>query len=136
MKFNTLLPAIALSLGAMATVPTAATAATSQAQDMQAARAENNRETDALKTRITTVQARVAEGRRSGKVTRTRATQLSRRVSRLQASMNRLNRKQGFVSAGELASYNRTLGEVDVALDSYGVPRSYGNDGLVAPNAQ
>ncbi|WP_454281021.1 hypothetical protein [Sphingomonas sp. Marseille-Q8236] len=48
--------------------------------------------------------------------------------------MTRLNKQQGFVSAAELASYNRSLGEVDVALDGYGVPRGYGNDGLVAPS--
>ncbi|MDN4634357.1 hypothetical protein QCD71_22830 [Sphingomonas sp. PsM26] len=115
----------------MTTIPPAATA---QAQGVQTARAENSRKTDALKTRIVTVQARVAEGRRSGKVTRTRAARLTRQVSLLQESMTHLKRKQGFVSAAELASYNGTLGEVDVALDSYGVPRSYGNDGLVAPN--
>ncbi len=80
------------------------------------------------------MQARVVEGRRSGKVSRTRATRLNRQVAQVQTSMTRLNKQQGFVSAAELASYNRSLGEVDVALDGYGVPRGYGNDGLVAPS--
>lgn len=129
MKFNMLLPAIALSISAMIVTPTIAIA---KGGNVQAARAENARETNALKTRIETVRIRIAEGRHSGKVTRARAARLDRQVAKVQSSMTRLNRSQGFVSAAELASYNRTLGEVDVALDGYGVPRSYGNDGLVA----
>lgn len=129
MKFNIALSAILLSMGAMATVSTAAAA---QAHGVQAARAHNGHEADALKTRIATVQARIAEGRRSGKVSRVRASRLDRQVVQVRMGMTRLNREQGFVSAAELATYNRTLGRVDVALDSYGVPRGYGNDGLVA----
>jgi len=130
MKLRTLLPAIALLSASIASL----SAATAQTQDLRTARAKNASDTDALRTRITTVQARVVEGRRSGKVSRTRATRLNRQVAQVQTSMTRLNKQQGFVSAAELASYNRTLGEVDVALDGYGVPRGYGNDGLVAPS--
>jgi hypothetical protein len=128
MKFNTLLPAVALSICALTAVPTIASA---QGGNVQAARAENARETNALKTRIETVRARITEARHSGKVTGARAARLGRQVAKVQSSMTRLNRSQGFVSAAELASYNRTLGEVDVALDGYGVPRGTG-DGLVA----
>lgn len=132
MKLTYFLPAMALSIGALASVPTTVAA---QAQDMQAARADNVRDTDALRARISTVQARIDEGVSSRKVTRKQARQLARKVTGLQSGMLRLNRQQGFVSAAELASYTRTLGEVDVALDGYGVPRSYGNDGLIAPAA-
>lgn len=131
MKLNTLPFVIVLTISEVVSVPIAAAA---QVQDMHAARTENGRERDALRTRVKTVQARVAEGRRSDKVTRTQAGRLNRQLSQLKASMTKLNRKQGFVSAAELASYNRALGEMDVALDGYGVPRGYGKDGLMTTN--
>lgn len=127
MKLNTFLPAIALSVSALTIVSTAAVA---QAQDMRSAPAENARATDTLKARVPLAQDRIAEGRRSGKLTRPRAEHLKRQVSQLQTSMTRLNRTQGFVSAAELASYNRTFDAVDVELDRRGVARSYGNDAL------
>jgi len=133
MKFAIAFSALVLSAGAMAAIPTAAAA---QAHGAQAARARNGHEVDALTTRITTVQARIAEGRRSGKVSRVRASRLDRQVAQVRTSMTGLNRKQGFVSAAQQATYNRTLGGVDVALDGYGVPRGYGNDALVAPHGR
>lgn len=131
MKLTTILLAVTLSGGAMTT---GSIAAVPQAQDVKAARAENIRATDTLKARISTAQARIAQGQRSGKVTRTRAGRLNSQISQLQASMTSLNSKQGFVSAGELASYNRTLDAIDVELDRRGVDRSYGNDAL--PSAE
>jgi len=131
MKLHMLLPAIALSVSAMTIVPSSAVA---HARNTQAARAQNIRATDTLKARIPLAQDRIVAGRRSGKLTRTRAGQLNGQVSQLQASMTRLNRKQGFVSAAELASYNRTLGAIDAELDRRGVERSYGNDAL--PSAE
>ena len=131
MKLNVILPAIALSVGAMTIVSTAAVA---QGQDRLAARTENTRATNTLTARIPLAQARIAAGQHSGKVTRTRAEQLEGQVSQLQTSMTRLNRKQGFVSAAELASYIRTLDAIDTELDRRGVERSYGNDAL--PSAE
>lgn len=131
MKLNMILPAIALSVGAMTIGSTPSVA---QAQSRQVARAENTRATNALKARIPLAQDRIAAGQRSGKVTRARAGQLTGQVSQLQASMTRLNRQQGFVSAAELASYNRTLDAIDTELDRRGVERSYGNDAL--PSAE
>ena len=133
MKFNIALSAIILSTGTTAAITTTAAA---QVHGVQAAREHEGHEADALKTRIATVQARIAEGRRSGKVSRVRASRLDRQVAQVRSSMTSLNRKQGFVSAAELATYNRTLGGVDVALDGYGVPRGYGNDALVAPHGR
>lgn len=130
MKLTTTLSAIILSMAATATVSTAATA---QAHGVQAARAHSGHEADALKTRVATVQARIAEGRRGGKVSRVQASRLDRQVAQVRTNMTRMNSRQGFISAAELATYNRSLGGVDVALDGYGVPRGYGNDGLVAP---
>lgn len=131
MKLNIILPAIALSVSAIAIVSPPANA---QNQNREAARAENTRATDTLKARISLIQDRIAAGQRSGKVARTPAGQLNNQVSQVQASMTRLSRKQGFVSAAELASYNRTLDVIDTKLDRDGVERSYGNDAL--PSAE
>lgn len=132
MKLNIILSALVLATGTIAAVPATAIA---QTHSIQAAHARNGQAADALKARIATVQTRVAEGRRSGKVSRAQASRLERQVTQVRTSMTRLNRKQGFVSAAELATYNRTLGQVDVALDGHGVPRGYGSDGLMAPSS-
>lgn len=108
-------------------------AATTQALGVQAAGARSGHEEDASKTRVATVQARIAEGRRSGKVSRVQASRLDRQVAQVRMNMIRMNSKQDFVSAAELATYNRSLGRVDIALDGHGVPSGYDNDGLVAP---
>lgn len=131
MKLHTLLPTIALSISAMTI---ASSSAVAQTRNSQAARAQNTRATDKLEARIPLAQDRISAGRRSGKLTRARAGQLNGQISQLQASMTRLNRKQGFVSAAELASYNRTLEAIDAELDRRGVERSYGNDAL--PSAE
>ena len=131
MKFNIVLSALVLSTSTIAAVPATAAA---QAHTKQAAHARNGHEADALKARVATVETRVAEGRRSGKVSRAQASRLDRQVAQVRMSMTKVNRKQGFVSAAELATYNRTLGQVDVALDGHGVPRNYGSDGLMAPS--
>ncbi|RSU45463.1 hypothetical protein [Sphingomonas sp. S-NIH.Pt15_0812] len=129
MKLNMILPVIAISVGAM--TPTVAQA---QAQGSQAARAENTRATNTLKARVSLAQDRIAAGQRSGNVARTRAGKLNNEVSQVRENMTRLSRRQGFVSAAELASYNRTLDAIDTELDRRGVERSYGNDAL--PSAE
>jgi hypothetical protein len=46
--------------------------------------------------------------------------------------MERLRRRQGFVSAAELASYDRMVMAVDAELGAGASGRSYGNDALRA----
>ncbi|TCP77424.1 hypothetical protein C8J31_12420 [Rhizobium sp. PP-CC-2G-626] len=120
----------------LAVVTTSTFAAAAQQHGTQAQRASNDRATADLRTRIGTTEERITEARRGGAITSARAATLRRKVEQTQASMDQLSRQQGFVSAGELASYNRTLGEIDIELDRRGVAHSYGNDALVAPDSK
>lgn len=103
-----------------------------QQHGTQAERASNDSAAADLRARIGTTEKRITEAENGGKITPTRAAALRRQLAQTQASMIRLSRQQGFVSAAELASYNRTLGAIDIELDRRGVARSYGNDMLVA----
>ncbi|KQN16258.1 hypothetical protein QP178_05970 [Sphingomonas aurantiaca] len=103
----------------------------------QAQRAENMQAATALHTRIDATQARIENARRTHKIARARATALNRQIAQTRQSMTRLGKQQGFVSAAELASYNRTLGTIESELDQRGVARSYGKDMLpAAPNGR
>lgn len=114
---------------------TGASGVTAQQNGTQAQRSDNMRATQNLRARIGETTKRISEGKLSGTVPHARAAALQRQVAQTRASMGRLSRRQGFVSGGELASYNRTLGAINVELDRLGVARSYGNDMLVAPAA-
>jgi len=98
----------------------------------QIQRTENMQATTALHTRINETQARIENARITHKIARARATALQREIAQTRQSMTRLGKQQGFVSAAELASYNRTLGTIDTELDRRGVARSYGKDMLPA----
>ncbi len=103
----------------------------------QAQRAENMQAATALHTRIDATQARIENARRTHKIARARATALNGQIAQTRQSMTRLGKQQGFVSAAELASYNRTLGTIESELDQRGVARSYGKDMLpAAPNGR
>jgi len=103
----------------------------------QAQRAENMQAATALHTRIDATQARIENARRTHKIARARATALNLQIAQTRQSMTRLGKQQGFVSAAELASYNRTLGTIESELDQRGVARSYGKDMLpAAPNGR
>jgi len=128
-SFSRTLLAVTFGL-AVVTTPTVAVSA--QQHGTKAQRASNIHAPADLRARIGTTGERITEAQRGGAITSARAATLRRQVGQTQASMNSLSRQQGFVSAAELASYNRTLGAIDVELDRRGVARSYGNDGLVA----
>ena len=115
--------ALAASSPAMALAQHAGTAA--QRQD-------NGHATADLRARIGTTEARVAKAERSRKITPARATALRRQIVQVRRSMTSLAAQQGFVSAAELASYNRALGGIDTELDGRGVERGYGKDMLPA----
>lgn len=106
--------------------------AIAQSQGTQAQRSANLRATADLRARLGATEQRIAEGQRSGAITRARAAALRQQVAQTRASMTRLNRQQGFVSAAELASYNRTLGTIDGVLDRGGVARRNGHGMAVA----
>lgn len=90
------------------------------------------RATKALGARITATEARVRAAQATRKITRARATTLQRQIAQSRQSITKLGKQQGFVSAAELASYNRTLGTIDAELDGRGVTRGFGNDMLPA----
>ncbi len=107
-------------------------AAVAQQGGAQAQRAENMQATTALRSRIEATQVRIEKAQSTRKITRALATALNRQVMQTRQSMARLGKQQGFVSAAELASYNRTLGTIDTELDRRGVARTSGNDMLPA----
>jgi hypothetical protein len=114
----------ALALAGLA-VPAAASA---ERRGTQAQRADNSRRSADLLARMGQVDARIGEAERSRAIGRPRATDLRRQIARTRQDVTSLSRKQGFVSAAELASYNRTLGTIDVELDNRGVPRRIDRD--------
>ncbi|MDJ0276442.1 hypothetical protein QLH51_06475 [Sphingomonas sp. 2R-10] len=114
----------ALALAGMAAPATAAP----QQRGTQAQRADNARQSAALRARIGQVEARIAQAEQTRAIDRTQATLLRRDVARTRQDLTRLSRRQGFVSPAELASFNRTLGGIDVVLDNRGVARSLAGD--------
>lgn len=110
------------------------TAAIAQRNGSQVQRADNARQTADLRARFDQTNARIGKAEHSKAITRPRAATLRRQVAQSRQEMAKLSRRQGFVSAAELASYNRTLDVIDVELDRRGVERSYGNDML--PSAE
>ncbi len=106
--------------------------AVAQKGGTQAQQTENMRAIKALGARITATEARVRAAQATRKITHARAVALQRRIGQSRQSMTQLGKQQGFVSAAELASYNRTLGTIDAELDGRGVARSFGNDMLPA----
>lgn len=121
-------------LAALVVTATAQAPAWAQREGTSAQQADNARAAIDLRTRIAATDARITAAQRSGRITRARATALHRQVARTQTSMTRLSRHQSFVSAAEFASYERSLGTIDIELDRRGVERSYGND--VLPSAE
>lgn len=92
----------------------------------QSQRAENMRATTALAGRIASTEARIKEAQATRKIIPARATALQRQIAVYRQSMARFSKQQGFVSAAELASYNRALGTIDTELDRLGVAPSHG----------
>ena len=129
MKLSKGVMTISAALAVLTITPVAAIA---QSGGTQAQRSANLRTANDLRGRIATADVRITTAQRNRAITPARAATLRRQITQVQSDMARRVRQQGFVSAGELASYNRTLGEIDVALDHRGVERGYGNDALVA----
>ncbi len=77
---------------------------------------------------------RIVAHQRRGKVPPARAAEMRRELAKAQQEMARFKRQQGFVSAAQLASYDRMLVAVDDELGRRASERSYGNDAL--PSAE
>jgi hypothetical protein len=127
-SFFLLVPALAL-IGA--TMPAGAAA---QQPGTRAQQADNARQTADLRARLDLTDDRIAKGESRRAIPRARAAKLHGRIAQVRHGMTTRSRRQGLVSAAELASYHRTLGAIDVELDRRGVERNFGNDAL--PSAE
>jgi hypothetical protein len=108
---------VILSIAAATTLAAVTpSAATAQYQGTRSQRADNADERSDLRERMADMDARIGAAQASGAITRTRASELRRQVVKARQSFTRSTRGQGFVSAAESASYNRTLDAIDAQL--------------------
>lgn len=110
-----LLSAVAIVTLSVAAVPVAASAQSSY-QGTRADRADNADERADLNDRMDDLDERIGGAQANRDITRTRASALRRKLSMTRQSYRRVTRAQGFVSAAESATYNRTLDSIDAEL--------------------
>lgn len=70
-----------------------------------------------LDPRIRATETRIGTARKADQNSAAKATGLSSRVASIRADAARNVKAQGFLSAGESASYNRTLDGMEARLD-------------------
>lgn len=107
---------ILLIAAATTLVAVAPGAALAQYQGTRSQRADNAHERSDLSDRIADLDTRIGAAQASSAITRTRASELRRQLSKTRQSFTHSTRSQGFVSAAESASYNRTLDAIDTQL--------------------
>lgn len=98
----------------LACIASVAVPAVADAQRSQrSARRENRAQSQDIDDRMgrTIAAVTTAEGR--GAIDAGRADEIRNMIDRMRSDYSRNKQKQGFVSAGELASYNRSLDQVD-----------------------
>jgi hypothetical protein len=108
--------------------------AEAQQRGNQAQRGQNEQATADMRMRIDAAIERVRVTEQHGKISPARSAAVRRQLAQVQGQMERLRRRQGFVSAAELASYDRMLVAVDAELGAGASGHSYGNDAL--PSAE
>lgn len=69
-----------------------------------------------LTARIQAVDVKLTAARKAGRVSAAQATQMRKKLDWVRVDSARYVRKQGFLSAGESASYNRTLDALETKL--------------------
>ncbi|RYE97219.1 MAG: hypothetical protein EOO77_39465 [Oxalobacteraceae bacterium] len=106
-----------LAIAAVTTM-TSAIPGTAMAQQhgTRAQRADNADERADLRDRMDEMDQRIGAAQASRAITRTRASELRRKLVTTRQSYVRATRGQGFVSAAESATYNRTLDSIDAQL--------------------
>ncbi len=70
-----------------------------------------------LDARIRATETRIAAARKADRISAAKATGLSGKVASIRTDAARNVKAQGFLSAGESASYNRTLDGIEALLD-------------------
>lgn len=128
--YKLLLPAFA-TLAIASTMPSGAIA---QQRGSQTYRPDNTQATADMRSRIAAAIDRVQVTEQHGKLTRARSAELRRQLVQAQRQMATLSRRQGFVSAAELASYDRLIVGIDAEMGANAGGHSYGNDAL--PSAE
>lgn len=66
--------------------------------------------------RYEAINASLAEARKAGKLSNAQAAEIEKKLSWVRTDSATRAKQQGFVSAGESASYNRTLDEAEQAI--------------------
>ncbi|WP_028964953.1 hypothetical protein [Sphingomonas phyllosphaerae] len=125
-----LLPVTAL----LAIVTGTASPAVAQFRDNQAYRPSNAQQTKDMRSRLAAAIDRVRVTEQHGKLSPARSAALRNQLMQAQRQMVGFERQQGFVSAAELASYDRLVVGIDAELGDVSGRRSYGNDAL--PSAE
>lgn len=69
-----------------------------------------------LTARIGAVEAKLTAARKAGRVSAVNAAQMKKKIDWVRTDSVKYVKQQGFLSAGESASYNRTLGEIEAKL--------------------
>ncbi|MEH3046179.1 hypothetical protein [Sphingomonas adhaesiva] len=110
------------------------TSAAAQYRGNQAYRPSNAQSTKDMRSRLSAAIDRVRVTQEHGRLSPARSDALRRQLVQAQREMERFERQQGFVSAAELASYDRLVVGIDAELGSVSGVRSYGNDAL--PSAE
>ncbi|MGF7154740.1 hypothetical protein [Novosphingobium gossypii] len=76
--------------------------------------------TDALQSRLSarlhTIEGKLSAARKAGRIGPAKTAQLSKKLAWVRADAAKYGKEQGFLSAGESASYNRALDEVERTL--------------------
>lgn len=131
MPFHKLLiPATAL----LAIVAGAPMTVAAQARGNTAYRPDNAQATRDMRSRLAAAIDRVRVTQEHGKLSPARSAALRNQLMQAQRQMTTFQRQQGFVSAAELASYDRLVVGIDAELGANSGAGPYRNDAL--PSAE
>lgn len=130
MRLHDLLLPIAL-LAIATSLPATATA---QARGNQTYRPSNQQATRDMRSRMAAAIERVRVTQQHGAISPARSAALREQIALARRQMAGFERQQGFVSAAELASYDRLLVAIDAALGVGATKRRHGSDAL--PSAE
>lgn len=131
MRLNQLVLPAVVTMSLASVMPGLAAA---QQRGSQTQRAENTQAAANMRMRLDAAIERVRVTEQHGKISHVRSAAVRQQLVKAQRQMERLRRQQGFVSAAELASYDRMVVAVDAELGAGASGHSYGNDAL--PSAE
>ncbi|MEH3105446.1 MAG: hypothetical protein PGN12_16280 [Sphingomonas phyllosphaerae] len=131
MTFHKLLLPVTALLVTGTTPPTIAVA---QPRGNPAYRPDNAQQTKDMRSRLAAAIDRVRVTEQHGKLSAARSAALRNQLMQAQRQMTGFEHQQGFVSAAELASYDRLVVGIAAELGSESGSRSYENDAL--PSAE